>query len=55
MTEPQKMLHVLDYFNSAFLAVFDGNFPEAIERFRQVQNFKPANIVAANNIATCQM
>ena len=55
LTEPQKMLHVLDYFNSAFLAVFDGNFPEAIERFRQVQNFKPANIVAANNIATCQM
>ena len=53
LSEPQKMLHVLDYFNSAFLAVFDGNFTEAIESFRQVQNYKPANIVAANNIATC--
>ena len=47
------MINVLNCFNNGFLAVFDGNFVDAIEKFRLVHNFKPANIVAANNIATC--
>ena len=55
LDEQTKMLHVLSYFNNGFLAIFDGNFQDAIAKFREVQNYKPANIIAANNIATCQM
>ena len=35
--------------------IFDGKFQEAIGKLREVQKLKPANIVAANNIATCQV
>jgi tetratricopeptide (TPR) repeat protein len=35
--------------------VYDGNYKEAIDYFRKILNYKPSNIVAANNIATCHM
>jgi hypothetical protein len=38
-----------------FVFVFDGNYKEAIDSFRKILSIKPANIVAANNSATCQM
>ena len=49
------MLKVLTIFNAAFVDVFDGEFQNACVKFREVQKLKPANIVAANNIATCQV
>ena len=42
-------------FNTAFMEIFDGKFQEACAKLREVQKYKPANIVAANNIATCQV
>lgn len=48
-------LIVLNYINQGFVCVFDANYEEAIKFFRQVQTIKPANIVAANNLATCKI
>ena len=48
-------IRVLMCFNTAFMEIFDGKFQEACDKLREVQKYKPANIVAANNIATCQV
>lgn len=39
--------------NDGFLAIFDANYEAAVKAFQQVNKLKPANLVAANNIATC--
>lgn len=36
-----------------FVNVFDGNYKDGIENFRKVLTLRPANIIAANNVATC--
>ena len=41
--------------NQAYLCIFDANYDSAIQFFRQVNTIKPANIVAANNLATCKI
>jgi hypothetical protein len=48
-------LEVLCLMNKGYVCVYDGNFKEAIDTFRKILNFKPANIVVANNCSTCQM
>jgi len=53
--EKATMIKVLMCFNSAFMDIFDGNFQEACAKLQEVQKHKPCNIVAANNIATCQV
>lgn len=53
--EKVNMLRVLSCFNAAFMDVFEGQFQDACAKFREVQKYKPANVVAANNIATCQI
>lgn len=53
--EKAIVIRVLMCLNGAFLDIFDGKFQEACAKFREVQKYKPANIVAANNIATCQV
>jgi len=53
--EKSTMIRVLSCFNAAFMEIFEGKFQEACAKFRDVQKYKPANIVAANNIATCQI
>ena len=46
-------LQVLTHLNDGFLAIFDANYEAAVKAFQQVNKLKPANLVAANNIATC--
>lgn len=41
--------------NRGFVHIFDGNYKDAIDNFRKILSIKPANVIAANNIATCQM
>lgn len=41
--------------NDGFLAIFDAKYEAAVKAFQQVNKLKPANLVAANNIATCQV
>ena len=53
--EKATSIRVLMCFNAAFMDIFDGKFEEACAKLRDVQKYKPANIVAANNIATCQV
>ena len=48
-------LAVTHLINQGMLKVFDGQFDQAINTFREVQTLKPANIVAANNLATCKI
>ena len=48
-------LEVLTLMNRGYVYIYDGNFKEAIETFRKILNFKPANILVANNCSTCQM
>ncbi len=45
------------FFNliRGFVFIYDGNFKDAIETFRKILEIKPANIIASNNCATCQM
>ena len=53
--EKATMIRVLMCFNAAFTDIYDGKFQEACAKLRDVQKYKPANLVAANNIATCQV
>ena len=48
-------LEVLNLMNKGYMFIYDGNYKEAIETFRRVLTIKPANILASNNCATCQM
>ena len=48
-------LEVLCLMNRGLVFIYDGNFKDAIDTFRKILNFKPANIIVANNCATCQM
>jgi tetratricopeptide (TPR) repeat protein len=48
-------LEVLCLMNRGYVFIYDGNFREAIDTFRKILSFKPANIVVANNCSTCQM
>jgi len=48
-------LIVANLLNQAFLKVFEGEYEGAVLLFREVQTFRPANIVAANNLATCKI
>jgi hypothetical protein len=48
-------LEILCLMNRGFVFIYDGNFKDAIETFRKILNFKPANIIVANNCSTCQM
>ena len=50
-----RELVVTNLMNQAFICIYDGNNEEAINIFRQIQTYKPANIVAANNLATCKI
>ena len=52
--ETQNLI-VLNLINQGFVCIFDANYDEAIKYFRQVLTIKPANIVAANNLATCKI
>ena len=52
--ETQSLI-VTNLINQGFVCVFDANYDEAIKYFRQVQTIRPANIVAANNLATCKI
>jgi hypothetical protein len=54
-SEVDSDLEVLCLMNRGFVFIYDGNFKEAIETFRKILNFKPANIIVANNCSTCQM
>lgn len=55
MDSEDSDLEVLCLMNRGFMFIYDGNFKEAIETFRKILNFKPANIIVANNCSTCQM
>jgi len=46
---------MIQNLNRAFVNIFDGNYTDAISFFRKVMTYVPSNIVAANNIATCQI
>lgn len=48
-------LQLISLLNQGFLKIFEGKYEDAIQSFRQVQTIKPANIVAANNLATCKI
>ena len=48
-------LQLISLINQGFLKIFEGKYEDAIQLFRQVQTIKPANIVAANNLATCKI
>jgi len=37
------------------MAIYDANYESAVKSFQLVNKIKPANLVAANNIATCQV
>ena len=46
---------ITNHINQGILKIFEANYEEAIEHFRKVQTMRPANIVAANNLATCKI
>lgn len=48
-------LEVTCLLNKGFMSVYDGDYKGAIESFRKVLTIKPANMIAVNNSATCQM
>ena len=48
-------LTITNLLNQGFLKIFENQFEEAIKCFRQIQTHRPANIVAANNLATCKI
>ena len=48
-------LAIVNLLNQGFLKIFEAQYEEAIKYFRQVQTFRPGNIVAANNLATCKI
>ena len=48
-------LTITNLLNQGFLKIFEANYEEAIKCFRQIQTHRPANIVAANNLATCKI
>lgn len=50
-----KELTVLMLLNKAFINIFDGNYKDSIENFRKILAYKPMNLVAINNAATCQI
>ena len=52
---PDGDLQLISLLNQGFLRIFEGKYEDAIQYFRQVQTIKPANIVAANNLATCKI
>jgi len=54
-TEIEKQLSMLVNMNDGFTYVFDAQYDAAISSFRKVQTFRPANLIATNNIATCQI
>eukprot|EP00356_Strombidium_inclinatum_P011090 CAMPEP_0170497734 /NCGR_PEP_ID=MMETSP0208-20121228/25617_1 /TAXON_ID=197538 /ORGANISM="Strombidium inclinatum, Strain S3" /LENGTH=340 /DNA_ID=CAMNT_0010774647 /DNA_START=249 /DNA_END=1268 /DNA_ORIENTATION=+ len=55
LSEESEELMVMNLINKGLVHVFDGKFELAIEVFRQIQTFRPANIIAANNLATCKI
>jgi Flp pilus assembly protein TadD len=55
LDEQVRIFFFKDSIVRGLLSIYDGNYKEAIETFRKVLAIKPANIVAANNCATCQM
>ena len=53
--EFDKELTVQMLLNKAFVNIFDGNYKDAIENFRKILGYRPMNLVALNNAATCQI
>lgn len=41
--------------NQGFVCVYDGQYKEACEQFSKVLAYKPDNLVAENNMATCMV
>ena len=52
--EPED-LAILNLTNKSFVYVFEGKYEQAIEQLRNLQTYRPANIVAANNLTTCKI
>ena len=48
-------LIIANLMNQGCLKIFEEKYEDAILIFREVQTFRPANIVAANNLATCKI
>eukprot|EP00347_Sterkiella_histriomuscorum_P001642 403371239 len=48
-------LAVLCHMNKGFVNIYDGNYKDAIEQFRKILSYRPMNLVALNNSATCQI
>lgn len=48
-------LIIANLLNQGILKIFEEKYEDAILRFREVQTSRPANIVAANNLATCKI
>ena len=48
-------LMIWDLMNQGCLKVFEEKYEDAILTFRDIQTYRPANIVAANNLATCKI
>lgn len=55
LSQKQDDLKVLIHLNDGFMAIYDNNYEAALKHFQQVDKIKSANLVAANNIATCQV
>lgn len=45
----------MNLINQGFMSIFDGNYEQAVQMFRQILTFKPGNFIAANNLATCKI
>jgi hypothetical protein len=55
MNELTKILLVIVSMNDGFIRLFDGQPQEAQNAFKYIMQYRPSNVVAANNIATSYM